>query len=63
MKRGQILLDGEKAEGSRWVLPKQKISLLEDESTLPAVFELPLKVVFEDDFLAIVVKPLGFPVS
>lgn len=63
IKRGQILIDGKVTEGSRWITTGQKICLTEDESSLPKIFELPLKVVFEDKFLAVVVKPAGFAVS
>lgn len=63
VKRGQVLIDGKVAEGSRWILPGQKISLVEDKTSLPKIFELPLEVVFEDEFMAVVVKPSGYPVS
>jgi RluA family pseudouridine synthase len=63
LKRGQVLIDGKIAEGSRWIAPGQTISLTEDGTSLPKIFELPLKVVFEDEFLAVVVKPAGYPVS
>jgi RluA family pseudouridine synthase len=63
LKRKEILVDGEMAIGSRWVLPNQKIQLLDSERNTPEVFELPLEIVFEDDYLAVINKPAGFPVS
>jgi len=63
LKRSLILLDGEVTVGSRWMLTGQKISLLEDNTSLPKIFELLLEVVFEDEFLVVINKPSGFQVS
>jgi RluA family pseudouridine synthase len=63
IRRGQVLIDGKVAEGSRWITTGQKILLAEDETSLPKIFELPLEVIFEDEFMAVVVKPSGYRVS
>ena len=63
IKRGEILIDGSEAEGSNWVKSGQKLMLIDLQNKLPKVFELPLDVVFEDEYLAIVNKPPGISVS
>lgn len=63
IKRGEIIIDGNIAEGGRWILPGQTIELVDLKSHQPKVFEMPLEVVFEDDFLAVINKPAGISVS
>ncbi len=62
-KRGEILVDGAPAEPSRWTAPGMELALTMRRDTMAAVFELALPVVFEDDAMAVVVKPAGWPVS
>ena len=62
--RGEVLLDGEVAESSRWVSPGQVLSLCESSAPIPPVYVMQnLEVVLEDDAMAIVVKPPGIPVN
>ncbi len=63
IKRGAIHVDGAPAESGRWVKPGQKIELVEEDKNLPKPFSLPLEIVYEDDFLAVVNKPAGLVVS
>lgn len=62
IKRSQIYIDETLAVGSRWVTPGQCIQLKEVLSK-PKIFELPLEIVYEDEHMAIIIKPAGIPVS
>lgn len=63
-KAGDVRVDGEVAEPSRFVRPGQLIALYEHAAEgLPAVFELALDVLREDDDWAIVRKLAGYPTS
>lgn len=63
IKRGEILLDGEKTEQSAWVIKGQTLSLIDLQENAPKVFELKLDILFEDDHLAVINKPAGISVS
>lgn len=63
LKKEIILLDGEPAKTSDWIIEGQEITLLEAENTVKKVFPLPLEVIFEDEVLAVVHKPAGIPTS
>lgn len=63
IKRGEFLVDGEPANTGTWVTPGQKIELLFGEEPVGKEFRLKLEVLFEDDHLAVIHKPAGFPVS
>ena len=41
----------------------QVIDLLETPQSQPKIFELPLEILFEDNFMAAIHKPAGFSVS
>jgi RluA family pseudouridine synthase len=62
-KRGDVLVDGVPAEPSRFVAAGQQLTLLPHSGPLPAPFPLALEVAYEDDAIAVVVKPPGLPVS
>ena len=63
LKRKEILVDGAIAFQVSHIEGGQLIELLESTVPLPAVFELDLEVICEDDFLAVISKPPGIPVS
>lgn len=63
IKKGAIYVNGKKGHTGDWVLPKQKIELLEIESAPTKILQLPLDVLYEDDSIAVVFKPAGIPVS
>jgi RluA family pseudouridine synthase len=63
IKKGLIEIDGEKASGSEWIVEGMEISLLENEENIPEPFEMKLEIVYEDEYLAVIVKPAGIVVS
>jgi RluA family pseudouridine synthase len=63
IKSGRILLNGNPAEGSRYVKYGDKITLVPLELFPSKVFKLSLPVVYEDDYLAVINKPAGIGVS
>ena len=63
IKRGEIRIDGKEAGEGIWLQSGQKIELVDLENKAPKLFQLPLIVVFEDEHLAAIIKPPGFPVS
>lgn len=62
-RRGEIRVDGEPREGAWWVEPGQLVERLEPEVHRHRVFPLPLEVLVDDPYLAVVVKPPGFRVN
>ena len=62
IKRGDVLLDGAPAEPHWRVRPGQRIDLLQPREA-PPPYPLELTVFFEDDWLAVIGKPPGIPVS
>jgi 23S rRNA pseudouridine1911/1915/1917 synthase len=63
INRGEFLLDGKSASTGRWVEPGQKIELLFSKEPVGKAFHLELEVLFEDEHLAVINKPAGYPVS
>lgn len=63
IKKQEILLDGKVAKTSDWIEEHQRIDYIQKEEKHLKVFQLKLEVVFEDDHLAIVNKPAGYPTS
>lgn len=63
IKRGEILIDDQIAQGSEWVQTGQKIELVDLQRSIPKTYRLPLEVVFEDDYLAVINKPAGIEVN
>lgn len=63
IKRGELRLNGEHAEGGRWLKPGDVITLIDLESTPPKTYWLKLTVLFEDEDLAVIIKPAGINVS
>ena len=61
--RGAIQVDGEPGQTGQWIEPGQRIELLDIPRKSGRVFTLKLEVIFEDDYLAVINKPAGFPVS
>lgn len=63
-KRGEIALDGQVTEGSRFVEVGQRVDRLypEAESAI-SFYEREIEVLFEDEYLAIVFKPPGLRVN
>jgi RluA family pseudouridine synthase len=63
IKRGEVLLDGKESKPHYTLDSGQVVTLVDLEKSLPKPFELPLEVVYEDEYLAIIIKPPGLPVS
>jgi RluA family pseudouridine synthase len=63
IKRGEFLVDGIPAQTGTWVKPGQKIELRFGREPAGKEFHLQLEVLFEDDHLAVINKPAGYPVS
>lgn len=64
IRKGLIRLEGNRGYTGDWVLPGQQIELLEmTTKKTRRWFNLTLEVLYEDDHLAVVVKPAGYPVS
>ena len=63
IKREEIYLNGALAHTSDWIEEHQKIELLQPDRPAKKIFNLKLKVLFEDDFLAVIDKPGGIPTS
>ncbi|AVR45219.1 RNA pseudouridine synthase [Christiangramia fulva] len=63
IKKGLILLDRQQAKTSDWIREGQQIDLLKQEIRDKKIFQKKLNVVFEDEFMAVVQKPAGFPSS
>jgi len=63
IERGEVLLDGQVGQTGSWVAPGQEIQLLQSERAPHRIFELQLEILYEDDHLAVIFKPGGYPVS
>ncbi len=63
IERKQILLNGQPVETGRYVQPGDVIALREQLAEVHKTFALDLEVLYEDDYLAVVHKPAGIPVS
>lgn len=63
LKRKELLLNGTIAVSGTFVNLGDKFELLESQRAVPKVFPLDLNVIYEDDFLAVINKPAGYPVS
>ena len=63
IKKKEILLNGKIAQTSDWIEEHFKIELIQYEEKQRKVFQLKLEVIFEDDHLAVINKPAGYPTS
>ena len=63
VKRQELLIDGKIAQTSDWIKQHQRIDLLQSETKTKKIFQLKLEVIYEDDFLAVINKPAGYPTS
>lgn len=63
IKKGAILLNNQIVEGGRWLNVGDVITLVDLNPKPPKEFQLNYPVVFEDDYLAVINKPAGYPVS
>lgn len=63
IKKGEILVNGEITSTALWVEINQRIEYIPKENESKKIYEIPLDIVFEDDFLAVINKPEGLGVS
>ena len=63
IQQKRILVDGKTVSRAAWMLPGSRIDLILDPNKLPKMFELKLKLLYEDEYLAVIQKPAGFAVS
>ncbi|TQD40420.1 RluA family pseudouridine synthase [Haloflavibacter putidus] len=63
IKKERILLNGKAANTGDWIQEGQILELLAEEIKQKKIFKLRLPVVFEDDFLAVIHKPAGYPTN
>lgn len=63
IKKGLILINDRKAHTADWIREGQRIDLLRPESSEQKVFKLHLEILYEDEHLAVVHKPAGYPTS
>lgn len=61
--RGQVLVNGHTGSTGLRVQAGDRIDILEAITPLPKVYDLSIPIVYEDDYLAILNKPSGIPVS
>lgn len=57
------MINGKIAHSSHWVAVGDVIELMDSEVKIPKIFGLKLEIIFEDEYIAVVNKPAGFPVS
>lgn len=63
IKRGEVLLDGVVSDPFTILQKGQKVSLIDLEMAPPGAYEINLEILFEDEYLSVVYKPAGLPVS
>jgi len=63
IKRGELLLNNKKTDGGVWLKEGDRITIVDLERTPPKEYHLKLSVVFEDEDMAVVIKPAGINVS
>lgn len=63
IKKGELLLNGEIVEGGRWLKEGDIITQVSLELTPPKTYHKKLVVCFEDEDLAVIIKPAGINVS
>lgn len=63
IKKGRVYLDGVQGYTGDWVQTGQEIKLLQEEIIHTKIFRLPLEVLYEDEYLAVIVKPADYPVN
>jgi len=63
IERGEMRVDGQPSQTGHWVQPGEEISFQPQWRPLPQIYARELSVVYEDDYLAVIDKPAGLPVS
>ena len=63
IKKGHLLLNGEKVETGRYIQKNDRIDLMDFQHPDRRAFDFTLEVIFEDEYLAVINKPPGISVS
>lgn len=63
LKRQELFINDQIANSRDWIQAGQIISYVEVEQTIPKVFPMDIPVHFEDEYLAVIQKPAGFPTN
>ncbi len=63
IKRKLILVNSKYSETGYWIQPEDCIQLIKAPAYIGKVFPLQLKIIYEDNYLAVILKPPGFAVS
>jgi len=63
IKKGAVYVDGKKGHTGDWVKSYQKIELIDLDKAPNKVLKMPIEILYEDAYLAVVFKPAGIPVS
>lgn len=63
IKKGRVYLNGVRAYTGDWVQEGQEIKLAEEAPSAHKVFRLSLEVLYEDAYLAVVIKPADYLVN
>lgn len=59
LKKEKILVNGKIANSAIWVAQGMEIELIKEKNPSRKIYAIELEVVYEDEFLAIVIKPAG----
>lgn len=63
IKKGAVYVDGKKGHTGDWVKSRQEIQLVDLDKVPSKILKMPMDVLYEDAYLAIIFKPAGLPVS
>jgi 23S rRNA pseudouridine1911/1915/1917 synthase len=63
IKKGELRLNGETVEGGRWLKAGDIITVVALDLTPPKTYHKKLVICFEDEDLAVIIKPAGINVS
>ena len=63
IKKGAVYVDGKKGHTGDWVKSDQEIQLIDLDKAPSKILKMPMEVLYEDAYLAVLFKPAGIPVS
>jgi len=63
IKKGAVMIEGKKGHTGDWVKSHQEIQLIDLDKAPTKILKMPMEVLYEDAYLAVVFKPAGIPVS
>jgi RluA family pseudouridine synthase len=63
IKKGAVYVNGEKGHTGDWVKSHQEIQLIDLDKAPSKILKMPMDVLYEDTYMAVIFKPAGIPVS